>query len=513
MLGDRLGFYAEHGDRLTDEGEGSFVNIPLTCTDEGNKFTFRNGNVKISPTHMSADAVYMYFPYSDGIGDKDSYATAKGMELRRTKTGETAPLRCVDFLTADGLDVSDLDNGVLSGTFEHAFSEIIVMRGKGFDKPRNEAEKKITVVMKEPYSHLRINYSPVNPWGCTPELVYDNSYTRVNRDGCYRWEAWQGNNFGITSEDPEGSEAWYVLLPTLADSPTTVDYIEIYDNEGVLQRVSSLKLAGGNTKQLEAGWRYPMEITMEELVPTVNPFRVIPWNDEGDITNARTRGISTVGDFTAWLLQYNKYISGGDNEDELLKYGDRIISGPEDNKKTTWHFYIFEDLDFSNYNYTEQAADVIIAELRDGDILDGISTTLEDHIFINHKILNLTKPFVGTLGGTLQNLDFEEPYFENTAAETDDVKPVGMLANSIAGGTIDNCNIDNGTVLSYFGPVGMIAGQINGGSVINCEVSGFMIGASSYVPADSNEPKYLFGTAPQGTVTLENNISRVQFND
>lgn len=493
-VGDKLGFYSEHGNWNVDEGLGSFANMPMTCESGGSPYKFNNDEMTFSPTHMQATAVYMYYPYTPDMLSEGSSENAPGLELRRLE-GDT--LRCVDFLTTGKIDATQLGNGLLAGSFEHAFSELIIMRGKGFDHPPVGKER-ITVVVRNGYSHLKINLGE-SPWSCTPELVLDPDYDRVA--DCRQWDAWQGGNFQITREDTIGRPAWYVVLPTWGrgNGRNTVEYIEICDNDGAFQRVSSLKLSGGNTKLLDAGTRYPLEVTMEELVPTVNPFNIIPWNSDEDLTYARTRGITNVTDFNQWLEAYNAYLRDGDRTDDLLQYGDRIID--EATGSISWHFYIMNDIDFALE--TDEQSAPFIPDLR--DILDGVSTTLDNHTFRNHALLNLKRPLVGTLSGngTLQNLDFRNSYVNSKSTE-----PVGTLANTMTGGTIENCTMNLLSTVISNGPAGMAVGQMTGGTVRGCTFSGTVIGSTSAASTG-----YITGNEPDAACILEDNTSDVIFSD
>lgn len=493
---DEMGFYSPQGNWMEDEGKGAFTNQRLIYKDS--KFTDPDG-VEFSPTHMSGSQIFMYFPYSALI-DKEN-----GMELRKE---EKDSLRCIDFLSSNEINLQGVsDNGnkvALYGTFDHAFSELIIMRGEGFDNPPKGKER-ITAVLHEPYTNIKINVTDTDEsWSCTPELVYDKDVISNFKIGlteeelkkeAQRWDAWHGGNYGITSQDPVGKLAWYIIVPTLgseigkkkAGARSYVDYIELFDNEGNLYQVSSLKLSGGNSKYVDAGWRYPMEITMKELVPTVNPFRIIPWNDDVNLTDERTRGINNESEFANWVRDYNAYLlfpQEQDKIDALLKYGDTFVDAQGNNR--SWHFYVLSDLNLSNYESstpedeleTPQNNKVIIPQLH--DILDGISTTLVNSKFINHTITGLSKTLIDKLeyNGSIQNFDFINPEVSNDEEST---VPAGIIANTMNGSntSVVNCNIDNGTLFNPGGPAGMVVGSITDGLVKDCMLSGFLSAEST----------------------------------
>ena len=325
-----------------------------------------------------------------------------------------------------------------------------------------------------------------------------------DKEEARRWDAWKGGNYGITTQNPVGTPAWYVIVPTLPGKRSLVEYIELYDNEGNFLHVSSLRLSGGNTKYVDSSWRYPMEITMKELVPTVNPFPIIPWEKDVDLTDSRKRGINNEDEFVQWVLDYNAYQHAPTDQEKisaLLKYGDTFTDNNGDSR--TWHFYLLSDLDLSDYDIAlskkeGEPKEVIIQELR--DTLDGISTTLVNSRFINHTIKGLQKSFTNKLAenGVVQNIDFIEPEVINSESST---TPAGIIANSMEGAAVINCTIDNGTMLYPAGPAGMITGTMKDGKIIGCTVSGFLK-AGSTAPGTAAE---LVGKEPEGNCTISGN--------
>lgn len=524
---DAMGFYSSGGNWMDNEGKGSFDNLQLQYDATRQQFTDLTTGVEFSPSHMSGSQIFMYFPYNADMNDK-------GLELRQSSV---SPLRCIDLLSSNVINVQGVvDNKkvALYGTFDHAFSELIIMRGEGFDSPPQGYER-ITAVLSEPYTNIKVKVSvDETTWNCTPALVWNDANTlNLTQEDAYRWDAWKGGNYGITKEDTVGKPAWYIIVPTLGSevgkkktgARSKVEYIELYDNEGYLQRVSSLQLSGGNTKFVDAGWRYPMEITMKELVPTVNPFKIIPWNEDVNLTDERQRGINNEAEFALWVRAYNAYLKDPKDEQKintLLKYGDSFVDAEQ---KRSWHFYVLSDLDFSKYNplpdesgdsngreegdendegnngeggdndnessMPSSSSDYIIPELY--DVLDGISTTLVSQKFINHTIKGLSQTFINKLGenGLIHNFDFISPKVKN-----DDSSAAGIIVNIMEESSVVNCNIDNGDMYHPNGPAGMVAGSMTNGVVKDCTLSGFLV-------AGSTQDK-IIGTI-SGTATFEGN--------
>lgn len=490
-VGDQLGLFSQAGNFREDDGKGPIDNALLTCESTGTNgyYRFRGNDIQISQQYIRSNTVFFYFPFDQNI-------TIPGMELRKSETdsqGETT-LRCVDFLTGNGLDVSDLAQGSLSGTFEHTFSELIIIRGEGFDHPR-EGEEDIFVVMKKPYTHITATpESESGAWKVKLQLTnIDGSETAQGKDA-RAWQAWAGEDYAETGW-VSGKPAWYVVLPTLPDQPTEIDYIEIYDNEGVLQRVTAMSLMNGS-RYVESGWRYPIEIAMKELVPTAFPFGILAWSSNVDLTYERPAGISSITEFKEWKTAYEQYVNTNANVDNtLLKYGDKVVDS--DGNFLYWHFFVSADLNF-NGQFTSGLP--IIPKLQ--DVLDGISSTFtaDGYAFTNHRISNLPGPLTGEITGRggVQNFNIVTTSFETkeTAA--------GIIADKMTGGHIDNCTVSNGSIVST-GQVGMAVGQAEGGKITNSNFSGLLLGGSSY-----EGTRYITGNNPTA-MELTDNFSTVIF--
>ena len=503
---DVMGFFSSAGNWLDDNGNGGFNNTALRYDANLKQFSDVNNGVEFSPTQISGSKIYMYYPYCADI-------ETTGFELRDTDISSGDTLRCVDFLSSYKIEVSGVLNGkkmALFGEFDHAFSELIIMRGEGFDRPPKGKER-ITAVLSDPVTNIQVTINTDDgDWVVNPKLIYnENNKYKLSREKAYRWDAWHGNNYGITVQDREGRPAWYIIVPTIGSQVgktrpgprSMVQYIELFDNEGNLQQVTALRLSGGMTKYVDAGWRYPMEISMKEMVPTVNPYNIVPWNDDVNLTDQRTRGINNMPEFEDWVRKYNAYIVEPTPEriNELLKYGDLYV---DEEKNNIWHFYLLTDLDMSAYNSSGSGddgttSDVIIPVLQ--DILDGEGTTLVNGKHQNHKIIGLDKTFVNqlnTVNGKITHIDFDEPDVRHNTTS-----PIGILANTITDGAIEDCNVDTGTLINFNGPAGFVCGTLANGSITGCTLEGFMVATST----GSGEYAKIVGTQPTGSVTFSGN--------
>lgn len=501
--GDEMGFFASSG-KFTGEnyGEAPFINQKLEYIGGTGEDNFRDpSGTEFSPSHINGDKIFMYYPYSDAIDSE------YGMEIRTMKFpgpngARLDTARCIDFLSTRHLEVYGTVNNetaALYGEFQHTFAELIIMRGEGFDNPpqipgKNEWE--IKAVLNKPVTHIKAAVDDTDGWSCAPELTYDPSIMESSK--ATEWDAWLGANFYRTQEDKVGQTAWYVIVPTIgcqakyvAPRPgerTRVEYIELYDNDGNLQRVSSLLLSNGNSKYVDGGWRYPMEISMKELVPTANPCQIVPWDGDVDLTDERKRGINNESDFYNWVNAYNAYITdkNEDTSKALLQYGDLYVNADE---SEFWHFYVLKDLDLSGYK------GLVVKELR--DIIDGQSTVLSNGQFQSYSITGLQTTFIEKMSGpnaVVQNFRFVSP---DVNYGTDNSSAAGIIANVMEGGaSVINCQIRRGSLYNPGGPGGMVAGSISDGTVKDCYLSGFLISQSTY--------DVIVGQV-EGTYTNENN--------
>lgn len=511
--GDKIGFYSSSG-RFPNNAP--FINLQLeySHTDEKTNYTIfkTEDGQRFDPAGMIAKNVFLYSPYS-----RDMEATSEpGIPLRVTVTDEktnVTSIRCVDYLTGEGFNAKDLDEGILSGVFYHIFSELIIIRGEGFDAPRapeGDDPNRITVVMKQPFTHVKINNAQ-NPWSCKPELVYYPG-TMITEEA-KRWDAWKHGEY-YDSEITTPVEADFVVLPTLGNTDkesrvpvsygqqTEVDYIELYDNDGVLQRVTSLSLADGNSRRLNSGWRFPMTISMKELVPTVYPHTIQPWGPDRDITELRTKGIKN-SNFDDFVNDYNSYQSDPTfDKSKLYNYGDfETIEGSDTEGK--WHFYLQEDIDLSIWSFP-QGGNPIIRTF--SDILDGKKSTLSDSRGNNYRIFNQKSPLIGTMlsSAIVEEIDFDSPLVA-CQATGEDYDYIGVIANNITtGAAVVNCTITNGTVI---GPnfVGLIAGSVIDGNLQTpqgCKVQGTVIGKQS-----DSKSGYMFGYYTGATFSVTNDAN------
>lgn len=554
--GDVFGVFARQGNMnlLSSDGKGGpLINIPMHVvrqaygTESNPKSTMENDTIFVMPTSMNYAGVMMYYPYSPDMGSLanypnwkeypdtrdnaymiwgDTYPDIPGIELRTLASDGST--RCKDILYMINASKDDLAKGLITGTIYHLFSEMVIMRGEGFDKPMQKVEnpdgtvslvpnESVTVLLNNPITHIRpVSYTSSGTeknvrW--TMQLFYKDGYTfngeAMSEDEAKLWPAWKGNKFPQpTTEANPGQDAWYVLIPTVyyqntsgnattnqqySVKPTVVE-IQMYDNNGYLQHITNLELKADDStttpsKQPYLARKYAIQVAMDELGPTVRPVTIENWDMEGDdkdITEIRGAGIDDENDYILWAEAYNTYIKNGRTEQyaqALTKYGDMVDGGK------MWNFYI------SPFEFTQEIPTI-------NDLQDQIIGN-NNFFNIEFKDLNLTKPLFSKISGNggITNIDFISPVL-NCDYDT----PVGILAGTVVsqsgadpGVVFKNCNISFGKVINKGeGAVGLIAGSMEYGAITDCTVSGQPLGMDT---ADG-EYEGVFGVTPQNAPAI-----------
>lgn len=477
---EALGFYSNRGNLdLPGSGSGStaaqggpFTNEKMVFGSslEDNVYsTFISTDMNVDLQGLRSGAA-AYFPYTEEMEDK-------GLELRWVNNGESLE-RCIDALIMRQLNTSGNTGSGLSIRFYHAFSEMIITRGEGFDNPPAQVigdngetinGEKIVIVLKEGYSHAKlVDYekreeNPVPNYNKIFKLVYDENYSKTDEE-CRRWETWKGTFLSSSSGNTTNNikDAWYALVPGSFDwYRPQVDYIEIYDNNGELHKITDFTLFD-QKKSLNWNERYVLEIKMEGLVPTVSPVLITPWGADTYVAQRLAAGISNSSEFERFVETYNSYNSpqvkrnSNKYEEILSKYGDMTLNETTGGKY--WNFYFNGDFQFTAKNST-------ITLLHSNDIIDGL----------NNNLTNVTSQFITTLEGTLQNLNFTVNIKDENITTF-----YGPIAKSINNGIITGCNITGTVNCPNAEAVGMLAGSIseNEAKVENCSFSGLLIGKS-----------------------------------
>ena len=469
-VSDVIGFYSLYGNLDGPDGNGPFYNEPLEFarSEQGNRPDDRYWRGVFRPINMNYDiglikndprSTFVYFPYSDRM-------EAEGMELRRR--GDDGIYRCVDALAIS--QISADDDAMMSGSFNHTFSEVVIIRGYGFDSPK-PGQEEIKVVTTLPYSHARVvdnKNDGHNDWKILKPF-YEPDHTDLSEQECREWVAWEGAPY----EDSNGKTypAKYVIIPTaISGDRSTVNYVELYDNNGTLHKVTTFGLMNEGDKRVSPNQRYWLTIKLEGLVPTIYPFAITPWEEATSYTEQRARGINTAEEFLNFVTAYNRYNQFGrqvTDEEGLKNFGDKY----EVNGEVGWHFHINNDFDLSSLTIDN----LIIPILR--DTLDGRTKTLYG--------IKANKAFITELQsrGCIRNLNITGLNVTGTSGSA-----AGGLIDIMTGGLVTGCNVDG--YLNANGAAGLAVGRFTAGTISNSSFSGLVVGASSH------EGNGLVGEAP-----------------
>lgn len=542
-MGDKIGLFST-GGLVDSNGESQWIlneHMDYDQATGSTNYRFRNDALLINTSLMGGKVgKYVYFPYCEDMplpvpglcvtnqttGDETYYGEGKsnasqmtthpGMYLRVSGTDyKDRPIdRCVDYMYINNIS---LTNGALGGGFYHGFTEMIIVRGEGFDECPDEYVDEITVVLNNGYTRMRLNAFRENATGnfsFRPQNYFwpaDEADKGITQEEAKRWKAWKGVEYVDVDKFTGESvfrDAWYVILPTAHSySYPSVTYIEIYNNEGKMQKVTNFDLyvdpkTGVADKLMRPGYRYAVEVMMVEGDATVRPHSITDWNEglngENDITDVREAGINDYEDFSQWQRLYNHFvtninsgswerpkktedITGNEDYKKLAQYGDYDLNNG------TWRFYINDKIEIP------AGAPVFINELQ--DILEGASQ------FANIPVKNLKGTLIGAITdkGELRYLDFDNLYVKLV---TNGNGTAGALVNHLNGGKLRRCNVNNGTVVgSDAGTVGMLCGTVSGAATItDCKVSGAVIGTAW---GNAVYPEGLFGSVG-GTPTYSN---------
>lgn len=465
---DTIGFYSAKGNLSGEGGNGPFTNEPMVwerSTGSGDvdsrwRGIFRgvNMNYDVGLIQTENNNTFVYFPYNENAD-----ASKGGMELRRK--GPDGSERCVDALYI--LHIADNQDAVMSGSFIHGFSELMITRGYGFDNPPAGKED-IYVVLDKGYSHVQVadyGYDNHDYWKVLLP-VYKEGY-KMTQEQCRRWKAWEGDSYKA-NELSDPVPAYYCIVPTsLSNYRSVVDYIEICDNNGTWHKITSFYLYLQNDKRVQPSQRYLLEIVLEGLVPTVYPYGILPWENVTNITEQRNAGISNPSEFAEFVTTYNSYIKddGTRNdryEEEMKKYGDMYVT---DGKKG-FHFYINNNLDIG----TLESIGVNYRINNLCDTIDGLRNTLS-----NIKLKD-TSGFIGNMrdGSCLMNVNVTGLTIDNPSSELN----TGGLVDILDDGLITGCNIDG--YINTRGKVGMAAAEMRGGTITGCSFTGLLVGSDTY---------------------------------
>lgn len=469
---DSIGFYAFHEETctLTDRWLHQLNN----CKDDDKDY-IKNEKLVYSGSKFISDSIrnvalnklgmtFAYFPYAGTEKKPQDYPlNPSKIEQHHYIHIFNEKGQVVDFLTATKMQYTDINY-----EFHHEFSMLLLFLGEGFDATMPENE-----VLKVHLTKHVLGAHLVRKWKSGfPYEVFEVSVDTIPLGDAGKYSYGSSSFMASKKEDyvlPDSEGAPRTVYPVILPAGVKIDYIEVTDKTGTLQKVKPTNEA---LPKLEKGFKYPLTIRMDGLAPTVYPHKIIDWNDKGTITVKEPYGIYTREQLKTWLDLYNKHAEDdfadtGDEFETLQKYGNY------DENRNHWTFYLRDNIDCEGI---EATGGVLMNVLRKNVTLDGG----------NHILKNLTLDLgasasetgkigmIGTIeeGGYLQNLHLEYVTVKNTIPA--DI-PVGCIAAEINGGQIIGCTVKQAVMsCKDTSKAGVLAGRMSGGTVDVCKFHGMV---------------------------------------
>lgn len=443
--GDRIGFYAYESsssstpfyENLEMEYVGSQIGTDASGTPT-NIYEFEPVDKSIVVDYSKTKCCFAYCPYDPNMGDGTGDVDTFGIDVR-----EEGSDRAIDLLWDNRITY---ESGSLSANFSHAFAMLMVYGGEGFSHLVDEGRESVSVITDDELIRA-IMYKSSSTGGYASIKFKPDNVVGV-----------QHKTFTGIKGEYAGRNAWCIIVPCSLRSgdEVGVETIVAVDDYGVRHNIGLAAVSAAVKEKLsflQPGWRYPVELRLEELVPTIYTYGIEPWNRfKVEVSGT---GINTHQDCLTWVYNYNRYVQLGrpaSMHTDLQPFGD--FDGER------WKFYLNTDIGFS--------AGSVYTINRLEDELDGRS-----HSLVNFRMVG--SPLVTTLaeGGVLRNLDFNRLNVSSTQGSG----PVGGIVASMLGGLVDNCSVHNLSMDCPGRQVGAVTGTMDWGTISNCRVSGVMLGA------------------------------------
>lgn len=437
--GCKIGIYSSN--TVVDNNNERLVNVPLTFKkNESGGYSFINEAISI-PSMTNLGKTFTYYPYSESNNQQNESSNESDLkypiELYINNTDNNSPYpensdnknKVIDLLKAtNGGSLNS--GGMISYTFIHACTMLLIYRGEGFDECQNNKDvfvklknRPLAYVYRTGTGNFSLDIDGTNTKGADEE--YPTNFCE---------------NYQLNTSKPQ--DVYSVILPPEAE----VEYIRLYDNFGTEQYVRPEK-----TMTLEGENRYTVTVKLDGLYPTIYPHDITKWEDTPVVIDKNIPGIYDFNGFQEWISTYHN--SDTDRETKLEQYGTKAENGDQ------WTFHLYADIDLENYN---------------GPFITNFSDKLEAH---GHTISNIALQktadgnvgFVGTLAdGSINNLKIDGISFN----DTEEIHNVGTIAGTVTNGSVTNCKITGIDIESEYGNVGALAGTFSSGTVGTCLLEG-----------------------------------------
>ena len=481
--GDTIGFFSYHDPNCAKPDRWShrkgnddtlyLKNTKLTYSDMGGarKFTSTEvANVALGKFGVT----FAYFPFAPKEKMPPSYVKSDGSSLvvpSGSQKGEhyihifTEDGHIVDLLTAQKMQYDNINY-----QFRHRFAMVLLFLGEGFS-PDTEGNGKLTVHLTYHVLGAHILRKEIDPF---PYEDFPLTVDTVPLDKASEY------GFGRSSFTAPRVDGYTLLVgqeprtvyPVILPAGAKIDYIEVKDKTGKLQRVKPAR--GEALTGLEGGWKHPLTIRMEGIVPTVYPHEIIDWNEQHVGEVDKLPGIHSEEQFAAWLKVYNRNVDKWEamnvaDSVELAHYG--VHNDGETPGIEGWTFYLWDDIDCKDMKPDANGA--FVKALTEGVTFDGKGYVLHN-LMLDFEHTAPSSGRVGLIGeirgGRLRNLHLDFVTVRNMTVDA----PSGCIAGCISGGEVYGCTVREAAMMCRDGVAGVLAGEMIGGHVSDCKFHGMV---------------------------------------
>lgn len=481
--GDTIGFFSYHDPNCAKPDRWShrkgnddtlyLKNTKLTYSDMGGarKFTSTEvANVALGKFGVT----FAYFPFAPKEKMPPNYVKSDGSSLvvpSGSQKGEhyihifTEDGHIVDLLTAQKMQYDNINY-----QFRHRFAMVLLFLGEGFS-PDTEGNGKLTVHLTYHVLGAHILRKEIDPFPYEdfPLTVDTVPLDKVSEYGFGRSSFTAPRVDGYTllvGQEPR------TVYPVILPAGAKIDYIEVKDKTGKLQRVKPAR--GEALTGLEGGWKHPLTIRMEGIVPTVYPHEIIDWNEQHVGEVDKLPGIHSEEQFAAWLKVYNRNVDKWEamnvaDSVELAHYG--VHNDGETPGTDGWTFYLWNDIDCKDMKPDANGA--FVKALTEGVTFDGKGYVLHN-LMLDFEHTAPSSGRVGLIGeirgGRLRNLHLDFVTVRNMTADA----LSGCIAGCISGGEVYDCTVREAAMMCRDGVAGVLAGEMTGGRVSDCKFHGMV---------------------------------------
>ncbi len=480
--GDTIGFFSYHDPNCAKPDRWShrkgnddtlyLKNTKLTYSDMGGarKFTSTEvANVALGKFGVT----FAYFPFAPKEKMPPNYVKSDGSSLvvpSGSQKGEhyihifTEDGHIVDLLTAQKMQYDNINY-----QFRHRFAMVLLFLGEGFS-PDTEGNGKLTVHLTYHVLGAHILRKEIDPF---PYEDFPLTVDTVPLDKASEY------GFGRSSFTAPRVDGYTLLVgqeprtvyPVILPAGAKIDYIEVKDKTGKLQRVKPAR--GEALTGLEGGWKHPLTIRMEGIVPTVYPHEIIDWNEQHVGEVDKLPGIHSEEQFAAWLKVYNR---NADNMESMTTEDSTLLAqyGVYNNEETLdpgWTFYLWNDIDCKDMKPDANGA--FVKALTEGVTFDGKGYVLHN-LMLDFEHIGPSSGLVGLIGeirgGWLRNLHLDFVTVRNMFTNV----PSGCIAGRISSGQIFDCTVREAKMMCRGGVAGVLAGEMSGGDMAGCKFHGMV---------------------------------------